>query len=100
MSEFVFGQADRRLIDLVADVTLVLPDVRTVLRVGFHVVFQLRSRLAVLVAVRTVQTHLAKTSRHKIQHVTIDRSLRFFRFAVQKVFYTGKSRFSLQLLSK
>lgn len=65
VSEFVFGQADRGLIDLVADVTLVLPDVRTMLRVCFHVVFQLRSRFAVFVAVRTVQAHLVKKLRHK-----------------------------------
>lgn len=71
VSKFVFGQADRRLIDLVADVTLVLPDIRTVLRVCFHVVFQLRPRLAVLVAVRTVQAHLAGTSSQ--YYIVVDR---------------------------
>lgn len=54
MSEFVFGQADRGLIDLVANVALVLSDVRAVLRMGLHVVLQFRSRFAVLVAIRAM----------------------------------------------
>jgi hypothetical protein len=58
MREFVFGQADRGLVDLVTNVTLVFSDVRTVLRMGFHMIFQLRSRFAVLVAIRAMQTHL------------------------------------------
>lgn len=60
MCEFVFGQADRRLIDLVANVALVFAGVRTVLRMGLHVVFQFRSRFAILVTVRAVQAHLHK----------------------------------------
>lgn len=39
VSEFVFGQANRRLIDFVANVTLVFAGIRTVLRVRLHVVF-------------------------------------------------------------
>lgn len=71
MSEFMLGQADRGLIDLVTNVTLVLSDIRTVLRVGLHVIFQLGSRLAVLVAIRAVQAHL-KTTPRSIYVIIID----------------------------
>lgn len=54
VSEFVFGQANRRLIDFVANVTLVFAGIRTVLRVRLHVVFKFRSRFAIFVAVRAV----------------------------------------------
>lgn len=51
VSEFVFGQADRCLIDFIANVTLVFADVRTVLRMRFHVIFQFRSRFTIFVTI-------------------------------------------------
>lgn len=54
----MFGQADRGLIDFVANVALVFSEVRTVLRMSLCVILQFGSGFAIFIAIRAMQADL------------------------------------------